>query len=100
MSFSPNASFSTQMIVTRVGSTNLQGYHCSIYLWGNLQVSSSLVPDGRRVGGRKEVGLDQEPREEEMRKLRSRVDGKELKEKRIEDPRNDVKVETGSRQER
>jgi hypothetical protein len=44
--------------------------------------------------------LDQEPREEEMRKLRSRVDGKELKEKRIEDPRNDGKVETGSRQER
>jgi hypothetical protein len=51
-------------------------------------------------GGRREGGLDQEPREEEMRKLRSRVDGKELKEKRIEDLRNEGKVETGIRQDR
>jgi hypothetical protein len=39
-------------------------------------------------------------RRKEMRKLRSRVDGKELKEKRIEDLRNEGKVETGIRQDR
>jgi hypothetical protein len=80
-------------------STGLPLFDISLgELAGFVQFGTGWEESWRAEGGW--IWLDQEPREEEMRKLRSRVDGKELKEKRIEDPRNDVKVETGSRQER